>query len=321
MKKTSSFMSKYFLVIAILVGILSFIFPPSFSWVGRLGLVPWILGLIMFSMGLTTQISDFKNILYHPKSLIIGVIAVFTVSPIITFAMIKVFNVPEAFAIGLMLVAACPGGTTSNVFTMLSKGDTPLSIGMTFVETIAAVFITPALVYLFFRTSTEVNAVGMMISVFQIVVLPVVLGIVFKTMFKKLSDKMQDGVPTISITFVILLLGNVVAANAGKEELFTSGLNVLIPSILFIPLTLIVGYYIAKLIRVNVPQSKAIAIEIGFKNSNLGITLAMLHFADMPLAAIPGAIIVIMTNIMGPIVASIWSRTKDTKKSKSETEG
>lgn len=310
-KRISEFMSKYFVFIAIIIGISGYLLPSVFQHVSPYTSI--LLGITMFSMGLTTNLEDFKNIFKHPRSLLVGVICVFTVSPIVVFILTKILtkimNLHPEIALGLVLCAACPGGTTSNVFTMLAKGDTPLSISMTFIETILAAIATPLIILIIYGKTTEVDAIGMMISVFQIVVIPVALGLLFKTKFINAANKLMDAVPMISIGSIILILGGVMAKNG--PLLVETGMEAIIPAALFIPICTIAGYYVSKLFKASLAERKAIAIEVGFKNSNLGIALATAHFADMPLATIPLAIIVVMTNIMGPLLSGFWAKLEE----------
>lgn len=306
-KKISGFMTKFFLLIAIVVGISGFLLPSVFKQLSPY--ISILLGITMFSMGLTTDTDDFKNIFKNPKALLIGIIGVFTVGPIVILLLTKVLNLNNEIALGLVLCAACPGGTTSNVITMLSKGDTPLSIAMTFIETVLAAIVTPLIILIIYGRTAEVDSIGMMISVVKIVVLPVALGLLFKTKFINTANKLMDAVPMISIGCIVLILGVVMAKNG--PLLLETGMEAFVPAVLFIPICTAAGYYVAKLFKVSLSERKAIAIEVGFKNSNLGIALATAHFADMPLATIPLAIIVIMTNIMGPIISSIWSKLED----------
>lgn len=304
MARVSAFISKYFIVIALSIGTIAFLWPETFQWASPH--VVLLSSITMFSMGITTDISDFKQLAKQPKHLILGVICVFLVAPISIFILTSLVPIPYEIALGLMLVACCPGGTTSNVFTMLSGGDTPLSIGMTFFETLAATFITPALVLLFCGANTDVDGWGMVLSVLQIVVIPVTAGLFVKTKMPKTAGALLPAVPLISIGSIVCLMGGVVSSNAAL--LPTIGLSSLIPGMVFIPFCLTVGYFVCKLLRIPLAQRKAVAIEIGFKNVNLAVALAVAHFSELELVTIPCVVIIIMTNILGPCVSLIWKK-------------
>mgnify|MGYP000700716970 CR=1 FL=1 len=140
LKKITNFVSKYMAVIVIVVAALALFAPDTVSFI-KTSYVNTLLGIVMFGMGLTLKPNDFKVVFSRPKDVIIGCIAQFTVMPLLAFALTKVFQLPAELAIGVILVGTCPGGTSSNVMTYLSKGDVALSVGMTAVSTVLAPFL------------------------------------------------------------------------------------------------------------------------------------------------------------------------------------
>ena len=146
LKKITAFVSRYMAAIVILVAALALFAPSSVSFL-KTSYVNPLLGIVMFGMGLTLKPGDFKVVFSRPKDVIIGCIAQFTVMPLLAFLLTKVFNLSPELAIGVILVGTCPGGTSSNVMTYLSKGDVALSVGMTACSTILAPILTPAVTY------------------------------------------------------------------------------------------------------------------------------------------------------------------------------
>ena len=144
LKKITDFVSRYMAAIVILMALVALFAPSTVSFI-KTSYVNTLLGIVMFGMGLTLKPGDFKVVFSRPKDVIIGCVAQFTVMPLLAFGLTKVFNLSPELAVGVILVGTCPGGTSSNVMTYLSKGDVALSVGMTSVSTILAPFLTPLL--------------------------------------------------------------------------------------------------------------------------------------------------------------------------------
>ena len=158
----------------------------------------------MFGMGLTLKPGDFKKSYSAvQKDVVIGCIAQFTVMPLLAFGLTKLFHLPDELAIGVILVGTCPGGTSSNVMTYLSKGDVALSVGMTAVSTVLAPFLTPLLTYLYAGEKVDVNMVSMFLSIVKVVIVPIVLGFVINHFFKKFTEKAVEVLPLISTTAIV----------------------------------------------------------------------------------------------------------------------
>ena len=164
LEKVSDFVGKYMAAIVIVVAALALLFPGTFSVV-KTAWVNTLLGIVMFGMGLTLKPEDFKVVFSRPKDVIIGCIAQFTLMPFLAWALTQLFHLPTELAIGVILVGTCPGGTSSNVMTYLSKGDVALSVGMTAVSTVLAPFLTPLLTLLYAGQRVDVNPVNMFLSI------------------------------------------------------------------------------------------------------------------------------------------------------------
>src|SRR5699024_9104515 len=144
-----------------------------------------LLGIIMFGMGLTLSLEDFKGIVKAPKSVIVGIVAQYTIMPLLAFGLASVFQLPPEVAVGVILVGCCPGGTASNVMTFLARGITALSVTITAFSTILAPILTPALTLLFASKWLPVSAADMFLSIVQIILIPIVLGIIVRIFFYK----------------------------------------------------------------------------------------------------------------------------------------
>ena len=148
LEKISDYAGKYMAIIALLVAIIALVFPGPVSSVIKTSYVNILLGIVMFGMGMTLTLTDFKVVFTKPKAVITGIFAQFIIMPGLAFILVTIFQLPPELAIGVILVGCCPGGTSSNVMTYLAKGDVALSVGMTACTTIMAPVVTPLLVLL-----------------------------------------------------------------------------------------------------------------------------------------------------------------------------
>ncbi len=266
-----------------------------------------LLGVVMFGMGLATRLEDFKVVFSRPKDIAIGCVAQFTIMPALAWALARIFGLDEALTVGVILVGCCPGGTASNVMTYLAKGDLALSVGMTGVSTLLAPFLTPALTLLLAGKTVDVDALGMFIGILWVVILPICLGLVAKRFFPKTTERAVRFMPTVSSVVIAVIIVLVVSANASR--LASGGIAVLIVVMLHNACGLALGYLIAAALRLAEPKRRALCIEVGMQNSGLAASLAAVHFAAYPMAAVPGAIFSVWHNMSGAIVARIFSKS------------
>ena len=301
LEKLSDFFGKWMALIVIAVAALALFAPQTCLWV-KTSWINWLLGIVMFGMGLTLKMSDFKVVFSRPKDIIIGFIAQFTLMPLIAFLLAKAFNLPTEIAVGVILVGTCPGGTSSNVMTYLSKGDVPLSVGMTAVSTLFAPLMTPLLTLLYAGQRVDVNAVAMFLSIVKVVLVPITLGLVCNYFFEKVTREIVRILPLISTVAIIMIIASVVSANSARLK--TVGVMVVVVVILHNLLGYAAGFGVGKLLRLNTTKCRALSIEVGMQNSGLATSLAATHFAQYPLATIPGAVFSVWHNISGAVYAN-----------------
>ena len=302
LEKVSAFFGKWMALIVIAVAALALFAPQTCLWV-KTSWINWLLGIVMFGMGLTLKVSDFKVVFSRPKDIIIGFIAQFTLMPFIAFVLTKVFGLPTEIAVGVILVGTCPGGTSSNVMTYLSKGDVPLSVGMTAVSTLFAPLMTPLLTLLYAGQRVDVNAVAMFLSIVKVVLVPIALGLVCNYFFGKVTSQIVRILPLISTIAIIMIIASVVSANSARLK--TVGALVVIVVVLHNLLGYATGYGVGKLLHLNATKCRALSIEVGMQNSGLATSLAATHFAQYPLATIPGAVFSVWHNISGAVYANL----------------
>lgn len=303
--RLSQFVSRFFALWVLLFTAIAFIWPQGFMWVGPY--IPWFLGLIMFGMGATLSLGDFKHIVHHPKSVIVGVVAQFLIMPTLAYVLAVGFKLPPELAIGVILVGACPGGTASNVITYLARGNTALSVACTSVATLLAPVLTPAIVYLLASEWIAVSASAMVLSVLKMVLLPVALGVLARTLWVQKVDRAAQVLPLVSMLLIALLVAALIGGS--KDKIIESGLLIFMVVVLHNGFGFLLGYALGALFKLPYADSKAIAIEVGVQNSGLGAALAVAHFS--PLAAVPSAIFSLWHNISGPILATYWARKAD----------
>ncbi len=301
--KFSQFVQKTFALWVILFSGLALYSPENFVWLKPY--ITWMLGIIMFGMGMTMTLGDFKGVLQSPKAVTIGVFAQFIVMPTLAYLLCKIFNLPTEIAIGVILVGCCPGGTASNVITYMAKGNTALSVACTSVSTILAPILTPAIFYVLASQWIDINAISMLKSILQVVLFPIVLGLLVRTILKNKVDHYIQVMPLISVVAIVAIVAAIIAGS--KAQILESGLMILGVVILHNGLGLLLGFWAARIFKLPYTDCKAISIEVGMQNSGLGVALAAVHFALSPITAVPSAIFSLWHNISGSALATYWA--------------
>ena len=293
-------------VIVLAVAALALFVPRTCLWI-RTSWINYLLMAVMFGMGLTLKPGDFVIVFKRPKDIIIGCIAQFTVMPLLAFGLGRAFRLEEGLLAGVILVGTCPGGTASNVMTYLSKGDVPLSVGMTSVNTLLSPLLTPVITYLLLRTTVEVDVAGMFLSIIKVVIVPLALGFVINRIGGKWKEKVSDALPLVSVTAITLIVAAVVSHNS--ERIFQTGAVVFGVVILHNLLGYAVGFGLGLALKLPMKKKKALAIEIGMQNSGLAASLAGSAFPDFAMATVPGAVFSVWHNISGALLANLLRKT------------
>lgn len=307
MQKITGFIGRYMSLIVLAVALLALFVPSSCIWI-RTSWVEYLLMVIMFGMGLTLKPADFLIVFRRPKDILIGCIAQFTIMPLLAFLLGKLFSLDTALLAGVVLVGACPGGTSSNVMTYLSGGDVALSVGMTSVNTLLAPFLTPAISYLLLSTKVSVNVLSMFLSIIKVVIVPIVLGFILNYFLKKQTQKISGLLPVVSVIAIAMIEAAVVSHNSA--QILSTGVLIFVVVILHNLLGYAAGYLLAVLFHMPLSRKKALSIEIGMQNSGLATSLAGSAFPDLSMATVPGAVFSVWHNISGAILANIYRRIK-----------
>ncbi|KAE8683734.1 putative sodium/metabolite cotransporter BASS1 [Hibiscus syriacus] len=278
--------------------------PSSFSWVTPKWSI-FGLTLTMLGMGMTLTLDDLRGALAMPKELISGFVLQYSVMPLSGYFVSKLLNLPSHYAAGLILVGCCPGGTASNIVTYLARGNVALSVLMTAANTLSAVIMTPFLTAKLAGQYVAVDAVGLLVSTLQVVLLPVLGGAFLNQYFHGLVKFVSPLMPTIAVGTVAILCGNAIAQSS--SAILSSGLQVVLAAALLHASGFTFGYILSRALGLDVASSRTISIEVGMQNSVLGVVLATQHFQN-PLTAVPCAVSSVCHSIFGSLLAGIWRR-------------
>ncbi|XP_019193715.1 PREDICTED: probable sodium/metabolite cotransporter BASS1, chloroplastic [Ipomoea nil] len=285
--------------------LLGLVKPSSFSWVQPKWTVMGIT-LTMLGMGMTLTFDDLRSALAMPKELLSGFLLQYSIMPLSGFFVSKLLNLPSHYAAGLILVGCCPGGTASNIVTYIARGNVALSVLMTAASTLSAVVMTPFLTAKLAGQYVAVDAAGLFMSTLQVVLLPVLVGAFLNQYFQSLVKVVSPVMPPIAVATVAVLCGNAIAQSS--SAILTSGLQVVLAATLLHSSGFFFGYFLARMLGLDVSSSRTISIEVGMQNSVLGVVLATQHFGN-PLTAVPCAVSSVCHSIFGSALAGIWRRS------------
>lgn len=306
-EKISTFAGKTFTLWVILFAIVAYVLPEPFKWIG--GYVVPLLGIVMFGMGLTLSGNDFKEVFRRPKDVAIGVICHYIIMPGLAFLLAWGLDLPPEIAVGVILVGCCPSGTASNVMVFLARGDVALAVSIASVSTILAPLVTPLLILILASKWVDINMWSLILSIVQVVIIPLALGFIIKKFFGKQAQASVKALPLVSTIAIVMIVAGVVAGS--QEKIATTGLLIFAVVILHNVLGFVLGFFLSRLLGMDLAKQKAVAMEVGMQNSGLGVAIATANFS--PLAAVPSAIFSVWHNISGSLLASLFSRMRDKK--------
>lgn len=282
---------------------LALVEPGLFSWFRGPAIV-WALAVIMLGMGLTLSVNDFTRITSRPLAVVTGLIAQFLIMPAAGWGVATLMELDTPLAVGLILVACCPGGTASNVVTYIARADVALSVVMTACSTVAAVVLTPLLTKLLAGRLVEVDAVGLFVSTIQVVVLPVAVGVAVNRFLPRVATAVMPVAPVVSVLAIALVCGSIIGQNAAAVR--SSGLSLLAAVVALHGAGFGLGYLFARALGYDATIARTISIEVGMQNSGLGVVLAQRHFPAEPLSAVPCAISSVVHSVIGSLLAGWW---------------
>ena len=273
--------------------------------------IPYFLGLIMLSMGLTLSFEDFSRVIKIPKSILLGVGLQYTLMPGLGYALALAFDLPIDFVIGLVLVSCCPGGTASNVVCFIAKTHVALSVSLTTCSTLLAVLLTPLLTTWWVESISleltglkiDVDTMGLLLKTLKVVILPVLIGVFLNHYFNRWVKKVEAYTPFLAVLSIVFIVDFILAAK--KHAILEIGSALICAVVLLHLLGFLLGYFLSRLLRFAEKDAQTVSIEVGMQNSGLATELARSNFASYGLATVPGAISALTHCILGSIAAGL----------------
>ena len=284
------------------LAIISLVYPSLFTWFQG----PFItlgLGGIMLGMGLTLKGVDFLQIIKHPKWVFLGLGMQFMVMPLLGWSLAQLFHLDSFFAVGLILVASCPGGTASNVIAYLANAEVALSVTITACSTLASIILTPFLTLQLSGSYLEIPAEGLFLSTLKVVLFPVALGVFINKYLPKAANKIVPFAPPTAVLLICLIVASIVGQ--GKEIILNSGIELILALICLHLMGFALGFLVSLSLLKNWRIAKTLAIEVGMQNSGLGVVLARENFNN-PSVAIPAAISSLIHSLLGSFFVKIF---------------
>ena len=256
-------------------------------------IAPISLALIMLALGMGLTIQDFTRVIKQPGDFIVGLICQLVFLPIIAFALVFILDVPVELAVGLMIIAAAPGGVTSNILTKFANGDVALSISLTAVISLLSILTVPFIIFKSIdllnasANTNEISMIGISIKMFLVVTLPVILGMIIRRFANNFVSSNEKIIQTISlILFLIVLFGAIIQERSNIiPYLMKAGIITLLLNIIM----MMIGFYVGKFFATGIKQRKCISLECGLQNGTLAIFVATQIFNDVTYI-IPAAI-------------------------------
>ncbi len=266
----------------------------------------WSLAASMLGMGLTLSLDDFRQVAKMPGCIVLGFVSQYTIMPLCGWMVATVLQLETGMAVGVILVASCPGGMASNMISYLAKANVAASVVMTLASTVMAFVFTPMWTSILVGKLVPVDIWGMCLSALQLTVAPVVLGVLIRWRLPRTADQIGTLGPTIAVLAFTLVTGGIVAASA--NEISANFGRLALAGLMLHIIGFAAGYAVTKLLKYPESISRTISIEVGMQNGGLAAAMAKQHFAAMPLAAAAAVFSGVIQNIVGGLLAAWWKR-------------
>ncbi len=267
------------------------------------GLIVPLLQIIMFGMGTSLSVGDFTRVLRMPKTVVAGITLQFTLMPVIGALIATAFGFEPEIAAGIVLIGSVPGGLASNVMAFLAKGNVALSVTLTAVGTVAAPIMTPFLMRVFAGQFIAVDFVAMMVSIFQMVILPIILGLIVNRLARGRAEWLHSVMPLLSMAGIAVII--VVITAAGRDNLLNIGLLLILAAMLHNAAGHLLGYWFCRFLGFDETVCRTVSFEVGMQNGGLasGIAAELGRAATLGLAP---AVFGPWMNISGSVLANWW---------------
>ncbi|MEX0647377.1 MAG: bile acid:sodium symporter family protein [Balneolaceae bacterium] len=264
-----------------------------------------LIQLIMFGMGTQLSVKDFAGVLKKPRGVLIGMLCQFTIMPLVGISLALTFGFSAEIAAGVVLIGSCPGGVASNVMAFIAEADLALSISLTAVATMVSPIMTPLLMDLLAGQFVPIDTVAMMISILNMIIVPIVLGLLFNHFLHGKAKWLDDIMPLVSMVGIAVIITIITAA--GRDSLVSIGLLLVLAAIIHNALGYLFGYWGGRLFKMDEKSCRTIALEVGMQNGGMasGLAAEMGRIATVGLAP---AVFGPWMNISGSTLANWWRR-------------
>ncbi|AXQ22825.1 bile acid:sodium symporter family protein [Acinetobacter wuhouensis] len=276
-------------------------------------MLPLALAIIMIGLGLELTPKDFARVSKHPKAVLIALFCQLVLLVGIAFIICKVLALPPLLAVGLMLLAASPGGSTANLFSYLFKGDIALNITLTAINSVIAAFTLPLIVNFsiqyFMNDGQQISMqFSKIIQVFAIILIPVCIGMLIRHYAPHFSEKLNKPLRIFSVLFLVLIIIGAIAKERANILQYLTQVG--FATVIFCICSLVIGYFVPRLMGINSAQARACAFEIGIHNSTLAMTIALTVIANSTVA-MPAAVYSIFMYIFAALFGFLISKLAD----------
>lgn len=276
-------------------------------------MLPLALAIIMIGLGLELTPKDFARVSKHPKAVLIALFCQLVLLVGIAFIICKVLALPPLLAVGLMLLAASPGGSTANLFSYLFKGDIALNITLTAINSVIAAFTLPLIVNFsiqyFMNDGQQISMqFSKIIQVFAIILIPVCIGMLIRHFAPHFSEKLNKPLRIFSVLFLVLIIIGAIAKERANILQYLTQVG--FATVVFCICSLVIGYFVPRLMGINSAQARACAFEIGIHNSTLAMTIALTVIANSTVA-MPAAVYSIFMYIFAALFGFLISKLAD----------
>ena len=278
-------------------------------------LLPLALAIIMVGLGLELTLKDFARVSKHPKAVLIALFCQLIILVSIAFVICKVLALPPLLAVGLMLLAASPGGSTANLFSYLFKGDIALNITLTAINSVIAAFTLPLIVNFsiqhFMNDGQQISLqLSKILQVFAIIIIPVCIGMLIRHFAPRFTEKLNKPLRIFAVTFLVLII--IGAISKERHQILEYLTQVGLATVIFCISSLAIGYFVPRLLGINSAQARACAFEIGIHNSTLAMTIALTVIANSTVA-MPAAVYSIFMYIFAAIFGTLLNKLSSNK--------
>ncbi len=289
-------------------GIAAMAYPKIFiSWGGfeLKNLIVPLVQFILFGMGMTLTIDDFKRVLKMPRAIFIGFVLQYTIMPLSGFIFAAIFGLKSEIAAGLILIGSCPGGVSSNVINFLARANVPLSVAMTVCSTLLSPVMTPLGMKLLAGRYVPIEFWPMMWSIMEIVILPLMAGVIINKYFPRAASKMTKVLPFLAMFSICIIIAITIALS--RNDLVEIGIALFLASVCHNTTGYLLGYYGSRLLGLNKIDSRTVAIEVGIQNGGMATGLAF-NVLKSAQAALASAVFGPWSAVSSSMLATYWRR-------------